>query len=67
MSTLLLGHQVDRLLRYRNGQSEDLARRGLLPHIVLPDGEIRFDQEQIEQLLNAGRRPLRPREVACEN
>ena len=28
-----------------------LARVGKLPHIVLPDGEIRFDEAEIDRLL----------------
>jgi predicted site-specific integrase-resolvase len=28
-----------------------LARAGKLPHIVLPDGEVRFDEDEITALL----------------
>ena len=51
MKTLLTPYEIDRALRYRRGQSLRLAIAGLLPHITLPDGEIRFDPNQIERLL----------------
>lgn len=44
--------EVDRLLRYPRGRSARLARDNRLPHIILPDGEIRFDEAEIEKLLN---------------
>lgn len=54
MKTLLMiGSEVDRLLRYPVGRSERLARRGLMPHIVLPDGEIRFHHAAIEKMISA--------------
>lgn len=43
--------EVDRILRYPHGRSARLARKGLLPSIQLPDGEIRFLQSQIEQII----------------
>ena len=51
MPTLLVPRELDRLLRYPRGRSLRLAKAGKLPHIVLPDGEVRFDEEQIERLL----------------
>lgn len=51
MKTLLMPAQVDRILRYPRGRSARLARQGRLPHILLPDGEIRFDQAEIDKLL----------------
>jgi len=65
MSTLLMPREVDRLLRYPRGRSLRLARSGKLPHLVLPDGEVRFFQHEIEEFLKAAREPSRePAEVA---
>jgi predicted site-specific integrase-resolvase len=57
---LLIGIEVDRLLRYRVGTAERLARRGKFPHVVLPNGEIRFKEAEIEALLTSST----PQEVA---
>lgn len=43
--------EVDRLLRYPRGRSLKLARAGKLPHIKLPDGEIRFDEQDLQRHL----------------
>jgi len=48
---LLKPNEVDLLLRYSAGRSKKLAKAGLLPFIRLPDGEIRFDEKDIERLL----------------
>ncbi len=45
--------ELDRLLRYPNGRCTRLARAGKIPHIVLPDGEIRFDPNVIDEWLAA--------------
>ena len=63
MSTLFLPREVDDLLRYRAGRPLRLAKTGKLPHIVLPDGEVRFLQHEIEQVLTAARGPSR--EAPC--
>ena len=42
---------LDRRLSYRRGRSARLARKGLIPHVLLPDGEIRFDPEVIDKWL----------------
>jgi len=49
--TLLVPRELDRLLRYPRGRSEKLAKAGKLPCVTLPDGEIRFDEDAIKQLL----------------
>jgi predicted site-specific integrase-resolvase len=46
--SLLLNWQERRLLR--------LAKTGRIPHIVLPDGQIRFEQVEIDRLIEQGRR-----------
>ena len=50
-STLLVPEEVDSWLRLPRGRAQRLARKGLLPAIELPDGEIRFRRCDIEELL----------------
>ena len=50
---LLKPREVDLLLRYPAGRSLRLAKAGRIPCIHLPDGEIRFDEAEIEQLLKS--------------
>ena len=49
---LLKPNEVDFRLRYPAGRSIKLAKAGLLPFIRLPGGQIRFDEKDIERLLN---------------
>jgi len=51
MKTLMTPQDLDALLRFPNGRSVRLARRGIFPHIRLPDGSIRFDVDQIAEFL----------------
>lgn len=51
MPILLAPPDVDRMLCYPRGPSKRLAKRGQIPHVRLPDGEIRFDPEVIERWL----------------
>ena len=48
---LLYPEDVDRRLNWPLRRAEKLARRKRLPHIVLPDGSIRFDWSKIEPLV----------------
>lgn len=48
---LLTPSEVERRLRWPSGKAERLARQRRLPHILLPDGSVRFIWEQIERLL----------------
>lgn len=43
--------EIDREFCWPDGRALRLARRKKLPHIVLPDGEIRFDRAEIWSLL----------------
>lgn len=52
---LLKPSEVDLLLRYPPGRSRRLAKAGLIPHVCLPDGEIRFHEAEIRHLIK--RRP----------
>lgn len=57
--------QIDEILTWPPGRAERLARRGKLPHVVLPDGAIRFEWSDIAPLVR--RVPVRQsedREVA---
>ena len=38
-------------------QVRTLVRRGLLPHVVFPNGEIRFDPNDIRQWVESLKRP----------
>ena len=48
---LLLGIEIDKRLSWPLGRSERLAKRQRLPHVVLPDGSVRFDWQAIEATL----------------
>lgn len=52
--TLLKPSEVDLLFRYPAGRSLKLAKAGRIPHVVLPDGEIRFDEAEIQRLVQRG-------------
>ncbi len=55
MEMLLVPDEVDELFRYPSGRAQRLARRGLIPHIKLPDGEIRFEPDVMDRLLAESR------------
>ena len=52
---LLKPQEVDLLLRYPFGRTLRLAKAKQIPCIRLPDGEIRFDKDEIEKLLKEGK------------
>ena len=54
-AALMLGMSRTRLVR--------IARRGEVPHVVLPDGEIRFRRADLVEWVASYRRPARPPEV----
>jgi hypothetical protein len=47
----LFGEDVDRKLGCKLGRAERLGRQRRLPHVILPDGSIRFDWNEIERLI----------------
>jgi hypothetical protein len=49
---LLCPRELDHRLSYPQGRCLKLARKGLIPHVQLPDGEIRFDSEVIDGWLH---------------
>lgn len=42
---------VDTRFGWAPGRAERLARRRQLPHVLLPDGSIRFNWDELESLL----------------
>jgi hypothetical protein len=58
--------QLDKQLGWKPGRAERLARQRRLPHVLLPDGSIRFDWEVIEPLIVRvpAASPLEPEEKA---
>jgi hypothetical protein len=50
---LLTAQEVDSIFRYPNGRTARLARAGKIPCIKLPDGEFRFDEATLDQILTA--------------
>lgn len=51
MLSLLYGEDIDRRLNWPLGRAERLARRGKLPHVILPDGQVRFEWPYVAALL----------------
>ena len=49
--TLLFPEQIDELFQWPLGRASRLARRGKLSHIRLPNGEIRFDEDEVSSLI----------------
>lgn len=47
----LFAEDVDKRLGWKPGRAERLARQRRLPHVILPDGAIRFDWDEIEPLI----------------
>ena len=50
---LLKPDELDLILRYPLGRCVKLAKAGRIPHIVLPDGSIRFRERDVQNLLAA--------------
>ena len=53
--TLLKPGEVDLLFRYPSGRALRLAKSKRIPHIVLPDGDIRFDEAEIKAIIRRNR------------
>lgn len=52
MKNLLSSVSVSRLLGISTKQVDKLTKKGKIPHITLPDGSIRFDEQAIEDLIH---------------
>ena len=61
----LYGEEIDKRLTWPLGRAERLARRGKLPHVVLPDGSIRFLWDQIEPLIRVVDPSVRREATPC--
>jgi hypothetical protein len=55
---LLRPTDVDLILAYPEGRTLKLARKNLISHIQLPDGEIRIEKSEIDRLIEQGRRSV---------
>jgi hypothetical protein len=53
---------IDRHFNWTVGTATRLARRGRLPHYVLPDGSIRFKLEEVEAMVKRVELPHRAEE-----
>jgi predicted site-specific integrase-resolvase len=51
MQKLLKATEVDELLRYAAGRTLKLAKAGKIAFVCLPDGAIRFDEQEIQRIL----------------
>jgi hypothetical protein len=51
MRKLLTGFDVDGFFRWPKGRAERLARRGKLPHFILPGGDIRFVPDDVAPMV----------------
>jgi hypothetical protein len=47
----IYSEDLDRRLGWKPGTAERLARQRRLPYVLLPDGSIRFDWNEIEPLI----------------
>jgi len=51
MPNLLYPEEIDQKLNWPLGRAERLAKQRRLPYILLPDGSLRFDWDEIERLI----------------
>jgi excisionase family DNA binding protein len=51
---LLKASEVAKILRVSTARVYELARRGLLPTVILGERQVRFDQEVLRQWINKG-------------
>ena len=58
-TTLLTDSEAAELLRLTSRQVAKLARRGELPSVHLPGGEIRFDPDDLRQWVETLKRPAK--------
>jgi excisionase family DNA binding protein len=63
MTQLLTESETSELLRLTPRQISRLAKRGELPSVELPGGELRFDPDDIRAWVESHKRPAAPAEV----
>ena len=54
---LLIDGEAARLLRMPLCSLKRLAKIGGIPHVLLPDGEIRFDPEDLREWVDSHKQP----------
>ena len=54
---LLSAHEAAVLLNMLSARVKKLAKAGVVPHVVLPDGEIRFIESELVDWVRTHRRP----------
>ena len=64
LTELLYADDIDSRLNWPPGRTSRLARKGKLPHYVLPDGSIRLRWEEIEPLVQRVPPQKQPQEDA---
>jgi len=55
----LYPEDIDQRLNWPLGQAQRMARRGQLPHIILPDGALRFEWDAVESLVRRVSPPVK--------
>ena len=66
LQRLIPPSEIDSLLRLPRGRAKRLAIKGEIPHILLPDGEVRFDPEEMQNWLKRCRRSANSEEATAE-
>ncbi|MBN2292340.1 MAG: hypothetical protein JXM70_07945 [Pirellulales bacterium] len=64
MPELLYPEEIDKRFNWPLGRSARLARQRRLPHVLLPDGSIRFDWNEIEPFVVRIPTCVNPKEVS---
>jgi len=70
MDRFLTPGEVDELLSLQRGKAKRLAKKGVMPALILPDGTVRFNQELLRDwiLRKTSSRPMAsPRGPGLEN
>jgi predicted site-specific integrase-resolvase len=56
--------EVSEMLRLPVRRLSRMARQGEIPAVILPDGEIRFDPDELRRWVQSCKRPSQPAGVA---
>ncbi len=59
------GREIDKRYAWPLGRAERLARRGKLPHLLLPDGAIRFEPDAVASLVRRKPEPPKSEAASC--
>jgi hypothetical protein len=68
-TTYLIPAEVDQLFRWPRGRAKRLAKEGMIRHIRLPDGDVRFERAAINEILlpRGGNLPIQPMRLVGAN